>query len=147
MTNIGSIPGCRENTFGLPCLFLGAVWPPKRLQEEWAAPGGSIPGCPAGLDYLKQVHQNTSYFRCLVATKAPTNRIGGPVDYIPGCPAGKVNTCIPPCIFTGAVWTPKRLQVEWAAPVGSIPGCPAGLEYLTQVDQLLVKQQVELFEG
>ena len=28
-----------------------------------------------------------------------------------------------------------------------IPGCPPGLEYLTQIDQLLVNQQVELFEG
>ena len=27
------------------------------------------------------------------------------------------------------------------------PGCPPGLEYLTHVDQLLVHQQVELFEG
>jgi len=28
----------------------------------------------------------------------------------------------------------------------AIPGCPAGLEYLTQIDQLLVNQQVELLE-
>ena len=33
------------------------------------------------------------------------------------------------------------------APVETIPGCPPGLEYLTQIDQLLVHQQVELFEG
>ena len=26
-------------------------------------------------------------------------------------------------------------------------GCPPGLEYLTMVDQILVKQQVELWEG
>lgn len=25
--------------------------------------------------------------------------------------------------------------------------CPKGLEYLTQLDQLLVKQKIELFEG
>lgn len=29
----------------------------------------------------------------------------------------------------------------------SVPGCPPGLEYLTQVDQLLVHQAVELLEG
>ena len=28
-----------------------------------------------------------------------------------------------------------------------IPNCPPGLEYLTQIDQLLIKQQVELLEG
>lgn len=27
------------------------------------------------------------------------------------------------------------------------PGCPPGLEYLTQIDQLIVKQKVELLEG
>ena len=34
-----------------------------------------------------------------------------------------------------------------AAPTETVPGCPPGLEYLTQVDQLLVNQQVELFES
>lgn len=28
-----------------------------------------------------------------------------------------------------------------------VPDCPPGLEYLTQVDQLLVKQKVELLEA
>ena len=27
------------------------------------------------------------------------------------------------------------------------PGCPPGLEYLAMIDQLVVKQQVELLEG
>lgn len=34
-----------------------------------------------------------------------------------------------------------------AAPQQTVPGCPPGLEYLTQVDQLLVNQQVELLES
>ena len=29
----------------------------------------------------------------------------------------------------------------------TIPGCPPGLEYLTKIDQLLVHQLVEVFEG
>lgn len=28
-----------------------------------------------------------------------------------------------------------------------IPNCPAGLEYLTTIDQLLIKQKVELLEA
>lgn len=32
-------------------------------------------------------------------------------------------------------------------PQETIPGCPPGLEYLTQIDQLLVNQQIEIFEG
>ncbi|XP_071853334.1 phospholipid scramblase 1-like [Apostichopus japonicus] len=38
-------------------------------------------------------------------------------------------------------------QIQWMAPPPSIPGCPPGLEYLTQLDQILVHQQVELFEA
>jgi len=37
------------------------------------------------------------------------------------------------------------LQFMQAPP--AIPGIPPGLEYLTQIDQLLVHQQVELFES
>ena len=32
-------------------------------------------------------------------------------------------------------------------PTAAVPGCPPGLEYLTQVDQLLVNQQVEVLES
>ena len=39
-------------------------------------------------------------------------------------------------------------QSNWMSqPQEVIPGCPPGLEYLTQIDQLLVNQQIELFEG
>ena len=33
------------------------------------------------------------------------------------------------------------------APQEVVPGCPPGLEYLTQVDQLLVNQMIEAFES
>lgn len=36
---------------------------------------------------------------------------------------------------------------QWMARPEPIPGCPPGLEYLTQIDQLLVQQQIELLEG
>ena len=32
------------------------------------------------------------------------------------------------------------------APTSTPTGCPPGLEYLTQVDQILVNQQIELIE-
>lgn len=39
-------------------------------------------------------------------------------------------------------------EPNWmASPEETIPGCPPGLEYLTKIDQLLVHQQVELFES
>ena len=39
-------------------------------------------------------------------------------------------------------------QVQWmTVPQEVPPGCPPGLEYLTQVDQILVHQQVDLFES
>uniref|UniRef100_A0A1I8H9U7 Phospholipid scramblase n=1 Tax=Macrostomum lignano TaxID=282301 RepID=A0A1I8H9U7_9PLAT len=37
-------------------------------------------------------------------------------------------------------------QVVWMNKPAAFPGCPPGLEYLTQVDQLLVHQQIELLE-
>jgi len=37
--------------------------------------------------------------------------------------------------------------MQWMPPVQQVPvGCPRGLEYLTQLDQLIVKQQIELLE-
>ena len=38
-------------------------------------------------------------------------------------------------------------QVVWMQRPQLIPGCPPGLEYLTQIDQLLVKQQFEILES
>lgn len=36
----------------------------------------------------------------------------------------------------------------WAQPAAQPPpNCPPGLEYLASVDQMLVKQKVEVFEG
>ena len=36
---------------------------------------------------------------------------------------------------------------EWVAPVEAIPGCPPGLEYLTALDQIVVKQEIELLKA
>ncbi|XP_041378423.1 phospholipid scramblase 1-like isoform X2 [Gigantopelta aegis] len=36
--------------------------------------------------------------------------------------------------------------VQWMNRPQAIPGCPPGLEYLTQLDQLLIKQQKEVLE-
>ena len=38
-------------------------------------------------------------------------------------------------------------NIPWMPAPQAHTGCPPGLEYLTQIDQLLVHQQVELLEG
>jgi len=38
-------------------------------------------------------------------------------------------------------------QAQWMARPGRMSNCPPGLEYLMQLDQLLVQQKVELFEA
>ena len=40
-------------------------------------------------------------------------------------------------------------QIVWAPPpqLQAPPNCPPGLEYLLQVDQLVIKQQIEFFEA
>ena len=40
----------------------------------------------------------------------------------------------------------KDVEVQWMSQPQAPVGCPRGLEYLTQIDQLLVRQQVELLE-
>ena len=39
------------------------------------------------------------------------------------------------------------ITVAMVTPLSSIPGCPPGLEYLAQLDQVMIEQQVELLEG
>ena len=42
---------------------------------------------------------------------------------------------------------PPGQQVQMAPVAQAIPGVPPGLEYLTQVNQLIIKQIIELLEG
>ena len=50
------------------------------------------------------------------------------------------------CLFKAAPGAPQA-QAQWMPRPQGIAGCPPGLEYLTQIDQLLVQQKVELMEG
>ena len=42
---------------------------------------------------------------------------------------------------------PRQYSQWMATPQQKPQGCPPGLEYMAQIDQLLVHQQVELLEG
>ena len=39
------------------------------------------------------------------------------------------------------------VSVTWMPPPGSIQGCPPGLEYLSHLDQVVIKQEASLIEG
>jgi len=68
----------------------------------------------------------------------PPGQPGYPPPGQPGAPPGGVQA--PPGV-------PGQQQAtQWMARPETIPGCPPGLEYLTQIDQLLVHQQIELLE-
>ena len=41
----------------------------------------------------------------------------------------------------------QNTEVWMMPPPAAPPNCPPGLEYMTQIDQLLVKQQIELLES
>ena len=71
-----------------------------------------------------------------------------PRPYLPS-PSPSSFTAPPPSPPSPPPPTPAPQQpVQWmSAPQETIPGCPPGLEYLTQIDQLLVHQQVELLES
>ncbi len=43
--------------------------------------------------------------------------------------------------------TQPEKQIQWMQAPQAPVGCPPGLEYLTEVDQLLVHQQIELLES
>jgi len=40
----------------------------------------------------------------------------------------------------------QRPALQFMAAPAAMPGVPPGLEYLAQIDQLLVHQQIEIFE-
>ncbi|XP_072897648.1 phospholipid scramblase 1-like [Hemitrygon akajei] len=70
-----------------------------------------------------------------------------PGSYLPGAyPPG----ACPPGIYYGPQF-PYEAKAESNALVmpmpAGVPNCPPGLEYLTQIDQLLVHQQMELLEA
>uniref|UniRef100_A0A0A1XPM6 Phospholipid scramblase n=1 Tax=Zeugodacus cucurbitae TaxID=28588 RepID=A0A0A1XPM6_ZEUCU len=63
----------------------------------------------------------------------------GPIVTQPGMP--------PPAQPMGPPGQPMGPAGDWMSIPAGIPNCPRGLEYLTMVDQLLVKQKVELLEA
>ncbi|OWK05761.1 hypothetical protein Celaphus_00013015 [Cervus elaphus hippelaphus] len=89
----------------------------------------------------------------------PGTNLTGPPGYI-GCPGPQAGYPVPPAGYAspGPAGFPVQhqpvtshpgepTQVSWMpAPLPPL-NCPPGLEYLTQIDQLLIHQQMELLEA
>lgn len=67
-----------------------------------------------------------------------------PMQQIPG--QAPYNLLMPPRVPQQHQQQQQPGAEQWMAIPHGIQGCPPGLEYLTQIDQLLVKQEVEIFE-
>ena len=86
---------------------------------------------------------------------APPPQYGPPQGYAPppgsvqpyGVPMQGYSNVPPQVMQPNQPGQPGQGQVVFAPRPEAIQGIPPGLEYLTQIDQLLVHQQVELFEG
>ncbi|KAM8709924.1 hypothetical protein ACLKA7_016688 [Drosophila subpalustris] len=90
---------------------------------------------------------------------APFGAGGGPVVQPYGYPPGPAGPPAPygqPPIVTQPGMPPAHPHPgmapggpagDWMSIPSGIPNCPRGLEYLTSIDQLLVKQKVELLEA
>ena len=64
-----------------------------------------------------------------------------------GPPQGETISCTTWFPATASATTSYIQPIQWMpAPTQALANCPPGLEYLTQVDQILVHQQVELWE-
>ena len=69
--------------------------------------------------------------------------IAPPVEQQPGADGAAFAANAP-----GQPPVPPNAPGVFQGAAGGVPAnCPPGLEYLTQIDQMLVQQQVELLEG
>lgn len=68
-------------------------------------------------------------------------------QYPPGnYPPGQQPGAYPPGMVGAQPGPGRARQVQWMNRPAGVPGCPPGLEYLTQINQLLVHQQIEMME-
>ena len=151
--------------------------PPQAGPGGWAQQPSAPVGCPPGLEYLAMVPECVYFtvcislcvyftmcvFHCACISVPPQAGPGGwaqqPAAPV-GCPPGlEYQVMVPECVyftvlislyvyFTVCISVPPQAGPGgWAQQPAAPVGCPPGLEYLAMVDQLLVKQKVEILES
>nr|XP_044992435.1 phospholipid scramblase 1-like isoform X2 [Jaculus jaculus] len=118
-----------------------AVYPPQY-------PPAAFQGAPGNTGYTAP---QTAYTGPQAGYQRPQLTYPGPQSAYPEPQAGYP---VPPGGYAGAGSGSFPVQIQPGGPTGTpwIPAppppvhCPPGLEYLTQIDQILVHQQIELLE-
>eukprot|EP00057_Strongylocentrotus_purpuratus_P010805 XP_011665279.1 PREDICTED: phospholipid scramblase 1-like [Strongylocentrotus purpuratus] len=142
-----NVSGQPVNTSGQPMTATG---------QPMMTPGPPInasgqPVNTSGQPMMATGQPMNAYGQPLMAPGQPINASGQPMMtpgqpiLAPGQYGYNLNQSQFPYVVNQQPGMPREMQLM--PPPSAVPGCPPGLEYLVQLDQLLVHQQIELAEA